>query len=340
MSVDENQIANVLLAENYISQQDLKKAQDFAKSSGISVVSSLLSNNLINKDLLGQAIAEAYHVGYADLQKQQPTREQILRIPEALCRQYRIAVFAEDEGQVRLATDNPAQSQLVSLVSSLFPGKKVTVYYSLPVDIDSTFVHYQDPIIKRLVGIITNKPSSAAPEVLNEIIKEAVLNRVSDIHIEPWGNEATIRFRIDGILHEICKIQRELYENILNRIKVRARLRIDEHFEPQDGAIKFEAESNSCDLRVSIIPTLEGESVAMRLLSEYIRSFILGDLGLSPVNQKQLNAAAAKPFGMIIVTRPTGSGKTTTLYAILKVLNRPDINITQLKIRWSIESRG
>lgn len=331
MSVDENQIASVLLAENYISHGDLKKAQDFAKSSNVSIVSSLISNNLINKDLLGQAIAEAYRVGYVDLLRQQPSREMILRIPEELSRQYRIVVFGEDESQVRLASDNPAQPQLASLLSSLFTGKKVTVYYSLPVDVDSVFDRYRDPIIKRLAQIIANKPSSAAPEILNEIIKEAVLNKVSDIHIEPWENEATIRFRLDGILHDVCKIPRELYENIVNRIKVQSHLRIDEHFEPQDGAIKFELDNISCDLRVSIIPTLEGESVALRLLSEYVRSFILSDLGLSPANQKLLNKAFAKPFGMIITTGPTGSGKTTTLYAILKVLNRPDINITTIE---------
>ena len=170
-----------------------------------------------------------------------------------------------------------------------------------------------------------------APEIIDEIVADALAFKASDIHFEPQEKEVVVRFRVDGVLHEAGRFAKEVYENILNRIKVQAHMRIDEHFSAQDGAIRFVKEKGTVDMRVSVIPTLDGEKVAIRLLAEYVKGFTFADLGVSEKDQAAFLRAAKKPFGMILVTGPTGSGKTTTLYALLKMLNDPTVNITTIE---------
>lgn len=170
-----------------------------------------------------------------------------------------------------------------------------------------------------------------APEMIDAILADALTYRASDIHFEPQPKEVMVRFRVDGVLQEAGRIPREHYENILNRVKVLAHLRTDEHSSAQDGSIRYEHERISIDLRISIVPILDGEKIAIRLLHGYIKEFTLENLGFSTSDQALLTQASQKPFGMILVTGPTGSGKTTTLYALLNILNRPGVNITTIE---------
>lgn len=170
-----------------------------------------------------------------------------------------------------------------------------------------------------------------APEIIHEIVSDALSFSASDIHFEPQEHEVVVRFRVDGLLQEAGRIPRQYYDSVINRVKVQAHLRIDEHFSAQDGAIRHTEDDTVVDLRVSITPTLDGEKIVMRVLSEYVRGFTLTDLGLSKEYEEVLLHIGQKPFGMILVAGPTGSGKTTTLYALLKVLNKPEINVTTIE---------
>lgn len=192
------------------------------------------------------------------------------------------------------------------------------------------FVYYNKSLDTRFSKIIQSE-HRVAPEILEEILEDAVNYHASDVHFEPQKDEIMVRFRIDGVLQVAGSIPKNFYENIVNRIKVESKLRIDEHFAAQDGSMRFEREGNIVDLRTSIVPTVNGEKIVLRVLATYLQGLNLANLGLTEEYQNLLQSVADKPFGMILVTGPTGSGKTTTLYALLKMLNSNEVNITTIE---------
>jgi len=185
--------------------------------------------------------------------------------------------------------------------------------------------------IKTNFSAFETSGSAIAPEIIDQLISDALEHRASDVHIEPQPKIVEVRFRIDGVLYEVGKIPKQNYENILNRIKVQAHLRVDEHFSAQDGSLRHELAGNTIDIRVSIIPTIEGEKIVLRMLAIYVPNLSLSDLGILENDQQKLLKASKKPFGMVLAVGPTGSGKTTTLYALLKTFNIAEINLTTIE---------
>lgn len=176
-------------------------------------------------------------------------------------------------------------------------------------------------------------------ELINYIVKQAIKAKTSDVHIEPHENIVVVRFRIDGILKDVLNIGKDVQESLLFRIKVAAKMRTDEHFAPQDGRIRFIIDNRKIDTRISILPTSTGEKVVMRLLIKEGKSFAFSDLGMSDEDQLVVEKSYNRPYGMILAVGPTGSGKTTSLYAILQKLNSRKVNITTVEdpVEYSID---
>jgi len=333
MIINEQKLKKALTDGNYLDKKDIDGAEKFAHSRHVQLSEYLLSEGLITKALLGQAWGEYLGVAYADFSINFPSSDLIRKVPESVAKKYRVVLYKEDDDQIIVATDDPSRKEIIRKIRKVLK-KKVILSYAFPEDINAALAAYRKSLITRFASILKKK-ERVAPEIIDEIFEDASAFRASDIHFEPQEKDVIVRFRIDGVLHEAGVIPKRYYENILNRIKVQARLRIDQHFAAQDGAIRYikegQKENKVMDMRVSIVPTLDGEKIAIRLLSEYIRSFTLSDLGLNNDHQRLLEEMSQKPFGMILVVGPTGSGKTTTLYALLKLLNHPEDNLMTIE---------
>ena len=330
MKINDKKLKEILLKGSYASKEDLKKAENFAKKTKGTITDYLFREQLITRDLLGQAIAEDFKVPYADLNSASLSKEQVLKIPKEVAEKFKAVFFKLDDKKVVITTDDPRREGLKEELKTIFSNKEIEINYSLPGDISEMFIHYRKALEARFVKIIKEQ-RRIAPEIIGEILDDAITFRASDVHFEPAEKEVRVRFRIDGVLNEVGNIPKGYYENIVNRVKVQANLRIDEHFAAQDGAVRYEKGDSKIDLRVSITPTINGEKIVIRILSEYIKDFTLSDLGFSPQDQESVEKASKKPFGMILVTGPTGSGKTTSLYSVLKLLNNPQVNITTIE---------
>jgi type II secretory ATPase GspE/PulE/Tfp pilus assembly ATPase PilB-like protein len=332
MIFDDATIKKIILNGNYVEIQDIEKAEEYAKEHRGSFIEYFLDKGLLSREILGQAIAESFGVPFSDLNADHLTREQVVLIPEDIAKKFRVVVYAQKQSEVIIATDNPKQDGLEITLKPLLPDKEIKITFAMANEIDAAFANYHQGLKASFAKILESK-GRAAPEIINQILEDALLLKASDIHFEPEEKTVVIRFRIDGVLHDAGEMPKEYYINIVNRIKVQAKLRIDEHFSAQDGAIRYSSSSHTdpIDLRVSIVPTLDGEKIAVRILSSYVRDLSLSDIGLSEKFQEQIIRSAKKPFGMILVTGPTGSGKTTTLYSIIKIINTRSTNITTIE---------
>ncbi|XKT75404.1 MAG: GspE/PulE family protein [Patescibacteria group bacterium UBA2103] len=298
------------------------------------VVGALVRKNILTPDLVGQAIAEHAAVNYADINSNGVAHGWHEKISEEDARVYRFVIFsvAPKKRHVIAATDTlKNRTEIVTSVKKGYPGHTIEVAYGLTSDIDNAFKVYQKPLQSRLKEILSQE-SKRVSTSLDEILKEALDRNVSDIHFEPRKEKVSIRFRIDGVLSIVGEVSDEYYKSMVNRIKILAGLRIDEHTKTQDGSIRTaDAAGDPVDLRVSVAPTISGEKVVIRVLSKYTERSYLEDLGFTEKQAAVIMAAAENPLGFIVVSGPTGSGKTTTLHTLLSAIASPEINITTIE---------
>ena len=325
-------IGKILLAQNYIEEKELRDAEEKAQERNVPIEHILKDEGLVTKELLQNAIAEYYKIPFIDLRSQPPDSSVIELIPETFSIAFNaVAVQKNDDGSLLVATSSPEQETLIPEIKKLLPQiSAIALAYAPKESIESALTFYRKPLDTRFRKILEER-KKIAPEIIEEIFSDAVQLGASDIHFEPQEKIVIVRFRVDGVMHEAGRIPKEYYEGIINRIKIAGNMRIDEHFTAQDGAIRWKSGDKAMDVRVSIVPIVDGEKIVMRLLSEYVRTLTLSDLGFTSAQREVLIKAAHKPFGMLLTTGPTGSGKSTTLYGLMKIRNTPDVNISTIE---------
>jgi len=337
MEISQNQLEKILLEKGYIREEDKKVAKDKGFSS---TMEYLLQEGLLTPDLKGQALSEHFELEYTDLNTNIPDKDLVFKLKKSLAFKYRVILIKEDKKEVTFATDDPDLAKKFPKDDHFLNGRKYTLTYSLTDDVTKLLALYRAPLEKRLNKILA-KGGFTAPKLLKDIFTEALQSKASDIHFEPQeGDIVILRFRMDGILQDVASFPKEQYDGILNKIKIDAQLRIDKHDEPLDGAIRFAYGEFTVDLRISIVPIIYGEKIVIRVLSSYVEGLTLDSLGLTGYNEIQIKEAIQQPYGMIIVSGPTGSGKTTTLYSLMRLINRRDINITTIEDPVEYRVRG
>lgn len=327
--IEVSEIIKLLEKEQYISSEDAARAEANFKDHGTPQLDFLYASNIVSKDIVGQAIAEKYQVNYFDLEDRRPAKEIILKVQQRIAEKYRIVLIEIGKKSLHFAAEMPTP-ELRKRLAVIFPKYKCELSFAFKEDIDQALMAYRTSLATRFNEIIKSSVK-IGPQIVEEIVNEAVSLKSSDIHFEPQKNTVVIRLRVDGVLREAGETEKQLYEVVVNRIKVLCQLRIDEHFGIQDGSMQVAVNDLPIDLRVAIVPTVNGEKIAIRILTEYISVASLTDLGMSDGDKSVIEEAIRKPHGMIVVTGPTGSGKTTTLYTILQALNTPEKNITTIE---------
>ncbi len=328
----------VLLAQAGIDQKTLSGVQAFSKNSRASLQEAVIEKNVLTDEAVGMFVANTLKVPFVSLSKLTIPEEIFRIVPERMARKHSIIAFARDADGIKLAVTDPTKKELQEMIAKK-TSQRVTTYLATERDIENVLQNYRkvltetfDELIKAELSANTAVADDAPiAKITDLLIISAYRDKASDIHIEPEEQNCLIRFRIDGILHDVLNINKKLHDRIITRIKVLSRLRTDEHLGAQDGKMRMDVDSETLDLRVSIIPIADGEKVVLRLLTSKYRQFSLQDLGMNDEDLKKVNSAMNKSYGMILSTGPTGSGKTTTIYALIKILNTREKNITTIE---------
>lgn len=339
MPIADDRLYQLLAQANVASEKDLKQAYQHAQERAISLEEAVIELKLIKETELGTLIASRFKLPYVDLAKIEISEETLKVIPKDTAIAQKTIVFAVDDKEVKVASNTPENNLLPKMLAKK-TGKKVVLYFSTLEAIKKVIANYHtdyQKLFNKLLSqdseqaVITESSDPPVTKMVEMIIHTAMVEGVSDIHIEPQEKEVIIRLRIDGVLHETIIYPKSLHERIVTRIKVLAKLRTDEHLSAQDGKIRMVFDEGKLDLRISIIPIADGEKVVLRLLVSKAGSYTLLDLGMADDDVLKVTKATNKSFGMVVCTGPTGSGKTTSIYSILKNINTTERNLTSIE---------
>lgn len=337
MPLSKEQLYEALVESGGVSAEEFNDAAKTREAQSQGIDGVLVSKGALQDDQAGQLIAAYYGVPFVNLRKANVSEETVSLIPESFARAQKI-VPVEKKGQnIRVATQDPENPFTRALLEKYLRGH-VEYVYATPRDIDGSLILFQQDPAKVFKKIVEGKhPGKAGNDrtvidLVNAFFDYGHSTSASDIHIEPEDEYVSIRFRIDGILKDIVDIDIEFHEPIITRLKVLSRLATDVHRAAQDGKISYKSHAGEdVEIRLSIVPTTHGEKAVMRLLSEKSRQYSLSNLGMSADQLTKFQEAIKRPWGMILVTGPTGSGKSTSLYSAMKLLNTRKVNISTIE---------
>jgi len=339
-------LKSLILGTGLLSEKDFDNAVKEAQRTEKDVVDTLVSRNYITRDYYAEMLAQYFKVPRVKLVGEKIPKEILNLISEEIARTRNVIVFNKKDNTISVAMLDPINLETLEFLEK-YTGYFIKPYLALEEDLQSIFAQYGQVVSSdfqktiqesiqaslKLKGVEAEKAATEFPIVslTDNLISYAASLRSTDIHIEPLADEVLIRFRIDGVLREIIRLAKEIHPAIVARIKILSNLQIDEHNKPQDGRLKYKYADTIFDIRVAIMPTMYGEKVEMRLLTSSTKPMGFQELGMLEDTIKIVENNITKTNGMILITGPTGCGKTTTLYAMLNKLNRPEVNIVTIE---------
>lgn len=343
MLLDDATLQKLLWDKQLLTKELLDQAVLLAPSLGKSFADTLIFKHYIEEDTLGKVMAEGMGVGYINLKSQTIPDDVLNLVPEDAAVTHKLVPFARSGNELQVAMSDPSDFGIINFLEKQ-TGLIIKPFFAFQNHIHEAQSQYKKDIRaafeKILKEVQQNAPqgdlakvAEEAPivQMLETIIDYAIAENASDIHIEGQESNMIIRFRIDGTLRDVLILNSTLQPALVARIKVLCNLKLDEHRLPQDGRFKFEHTGARIAMRVSIIPSFFAENVVMRLLPEATKAMTLEEVGFTPANAELVVQQIKAPNGIILLTGPTGSGKTTTLYSIIEMLNKPEVSIVTIE---------
>lgn len=355
MRISDEQLKKILLENNIVKEDKFDDYKKEAKESKVRFQDFIVNKKVISEKDLAKLYGADIGVSYVDLADVQVPKETLKKLPEKIAKKYNAVLYQIDEnGEYLLAMSDPSDIQAIRFIEKQF-GKKIKVFIATQTEIDLLLDQYKEEGFSEAItkAIQEDKELSIDEEELTEfsslenvkeivqeapiaravniILEYAVKSRASDVHIEPREGFIQVRYRIDGVLRDTMTLPKQILSSIITRVKILANLRIDEHRVPQDGRIKVNLAGKTISIRVSTLPVMDGEKVVMRLLDESAKAASLEELGFRGKALKIIKDNLHRAHGMTLVTGPTGSGKSTTLYSLLTLLNDIGVNISTVE---------
>lgn len=354
MNVEPQRLKKFLLDAQLITEKDFDRALKKSETAGKKIGEVLVSEKLIDQARLAKFEAYLLGIPFVNIEKETIPPDVLTIIPQQIARAHNIIAFRKRDNNLEVAMLDPEDLITVEFIKKTNPLLKILPRFTTPDGIKNALRQYQEtmdvefgdmmsPDAKTINHVQETDGDVKAEElikvaqelpiikVVDTLLKHAILQRASDAHIEPLENQVVVRFRIDGILHDVMSLPPATSQGIVARIKVLSNLKLDEHRLPQDGRFKIETDDYKYSIRVSVLPVFNGEKIVMRLLAENTKVLSLEDLGFTGMALERVKTNLVKPTGMILITGPTGSGKTTSLYAMMQILNTPNVNISTVE---------
>ena len=347
MRVSDETVEKLLKQGGIVNDSQLDELKTLAKRSKQSLQETVIDQKVVSDEKLTKMIGELIDVPFVRIEPKDILDDVLKKIPEHIARQYNVVLFEiNDDGSLSLAMEDPDDVQALNFIQKEI-GYNTKVFLATKSNILDCLENYRGDMNDELDEVISVQKDASAEDqnvsqddfaenspiaqTVNLLLEYAIKSNASDIHIEPREDYVQVRYRIDGVLKEVNKLPRNVHGALVSRIKILSNLKIDERRVPQDGRFKIKVSGKQYALRVSTLPIADGEKVVMRILDESNQAISLDKLGYWGLSLATVKDAMAQPNGMILVTGPTGSGKSTSLFSVLSELNTPDVNISTIE---------
>lgn len=354
MKLKPEELRDLLISHNILTKEKFDELEKNAQQNNEPLEELLYTKKLITDYDFAKLYADFLKIPFVDLSKETLSKDLLQKLPERAAKKYNAIIFGEEGGKLKIAMADPDNVEAVQFIEKQV-GYNIKIFLATQANVTTALEQYKEGLgaeISKAIketeeevsidkeeidkdakandveAIISEAPIARA---VNILIEYAIKSRASDIHIEPREGYVQIRYRIDGILRDTMTLPKALMASIISRIKILSNLRIDEHRIPQDGRIKIKVAGQTVSIRVSTLPVMDGEKIVMRLLDETAKAQTLDELGFKGQAKITIERALKKPHGMLLVTGPTGSGKSTTLYSIISAMNNIGINISTVE---------